>query len=116
MRKLLTMTLSVLALGACQHGQSQVPALLSDGDADTISKLEAALADAMGISKVTLGAGDPTTNSTVSVLPPKLNPSESRSTAMPTRFELLLKDGTCYAQREGSEDMISLAGISCKPA
>ena len=116
MRHLIASAVGLLALGACQHGAPASPAVLSDGSPETLAKLQATLADAMGVASVRLGAGDPTQTSTISVLPPALNPSEDRSTALPVQFDLILEGQTCYAIRQGTDEKLLLTDIPCQAA
>lgn len=113
-QRALTALLSGLILGACQHGASAVPAVLEDGSDATISMLKSHLADAMGVATVSLGAGDPTVGSTLSVLPPPLGEHETHSPATPTQFNLILIGNTCYAQRIESGARNELTGIRCR--
>jgi len=109
-----TTAVTALVLSACQHGTSAVPAVLADGSDETITALKAHLAEAMGVANVSLGAGDPTVMSSVSVLPPRLGDHETRSPALPTVFHLMLERDACYAVREGSEERLNLSGVPCR--
>ena len=114
-RKLSVASTLILA-SACQSMNSPQPALLVESDEASIEALKTALAGYLETASVRLGAGDPTVTSTVSVLPPPLNPNEDRSTAMPILFELWVDKGACYAVRDGHSDKIGLPGVSCVPA
>lgn len=106
--------ISAILLAACQHHDTPTPAVLVDGSDQSLSELSDQLASAMGVARVTLGAGDPTTTPSISVLPPALTDLEGRSTAMPTQFTLMLAGGECYAVRDETGDMIRLDGLTCR--
>jgi len=107
-------SLCALGLGACQHTDAPIPAVLADGSDETMAALKGHLADAMGTSRIELGAGDPTQTPSVSVLPPPLTDLETRSPATPTLFNLMMVGDTCYAVREGSDERIELTGVACR--
>jgi len=96
-RAQLALALGALAMAtACQSTPQQaVPAVLTDRGPETMDTLKATLASAMGKAQVELGAGDPTTTSAITVLPPPLGPMETASTAMPTQFNLMMRGDTC---------------------
>ncbi|MEM1150288.1 MAG: hypothetical protein AAGI03_07000 [Pseudomonadota bacterium] len=108
--------LGAAMLGGCQlTNEDAVPAVLMDDSAETMETLKATLADATGTASVELGAGDPTQTSAVTVLPPRLSPLETASTAMPTRFNLMMRGETCMVvhSETGEEFQIELP---CRPA
>lgn len=102
------------AVSACQTAAMPEPAVLNSTDQDSISKLKAVLAAEMGVAKIELGAVDLATQSTVSVLPPRLSGLETRSLAVPTQFDLFLKDGDCYIVRQGAEQLIAVPELECR--
>ncbi len=104
------------ALTGCQSLESPVPAVLASADADTMAKLKAALATAMGQAHVELGPGDPTRSSTLSVLPRPPGPPEDRSLAMPTIFRLEIEGGGCFVVREDGGARARIEGVACRPA
>lgn len=106
--------LSALLLGACQHSAATVPAVLVDASDETMDALKSHLAGAMGVNRVTLGAGDPTVQPQVSVLPPPLGEYETRSPARPTQFNLLLIGEACYAEHEDTGEKTELTGVRCR--
>ena len=107
-------SLSVIFIGACQHGSAPVPAVLADTSDETMAAMKAHLAGAMGVSKITLGAGNLTEVSTISVLPPPLGAHETRSLATPTQFNLIMIGDTCYAVRDDNKEKVELSGVSCR--
>ena len=106
--------IAALAVAGCQHNQGAVPAILADDSPETLSALKASLGTALNRAHIELGAGDPTTVSRVSVLPPRPTDLETRSPAMPEMFNLFIQDGRCYAVREGSETEVALPGVPCR--
>lgn len=114
MYRILASALATVSLGGCQHSTQAVPAVLADGSDAAMDRLRTHLAAAMGKANVTLGPGDPTTQSSVTVLPPPLGEHETRSPAAPTVFRLLIMDNICYAEREDSGARIELQGVPCR--
>ncbi|MBL8551068.1 MAG: hypothetical protein JNJ73_13865 [Hyphomonadaceae bacterium] len=106
----------LLALWACQSAPAETQAVLVSSDAATMEKVRDALADAMGRARVELGPGDLTLTSRVSVLPPPLGPHETRSLAAPTQFDLVLRNGACYAVRADTGAEHALTGVACRAA
>jgi len=115
-RAQLALALGALAMAtACQSTPQQaVPAVLADSRPETMDTLKATLASAMGQGRVELGAGDPTTTSAITVLPPPLGPMETASTAMPTQFNLMMRGNTCMVvhAETGEEHPMDLP---CRP-
>ncbi len=105
--------LLLAALAACDT--SPAPAVLTDASPETMTRLRAALAAALGRSSVTLGAGDVTAVPEVSVLPPAVTPLEGNSAAMPIVFDILLQNGDCYVRRRGTEELVPLTDVTCDP-
>jgi hypothetical protein len=77
--------------------------------------LKSGLAAAMGRTMIELGADKGQQSSTVSVLPQKLSEFETRSPERPTIFKLFVKDGICFAVRDGSDVEVPLPDVSCQP-
>nr|WP_070958836.1 hypothetical protein [Hyphomonas sp. Mor2] len=113
-KRALTVSLGTLLLGACQHQGQIVPAVIADGSDATMDRLKSHLADAMGLAQISLGAGDPTAQSNVTVLPPPPGRYEARSPVTPVQFRLILVGEDCYAEREGSGERIELTGVPCR--
>lgn len=103
-------------LTGCQLLGAPVPAVLTSADAETMAKVKAALAAAMGQAHVELGPGDPTRSSTLSVLPRPPGPPEDRSLAMPTIFRLEMEAGACFVVREDRGVRARIDGVTCRPA
>ncbi|MBB5519387.1 hypothetical protein [Amphiplicatus metriothermophilus] len=108
--------LIALMASACQsNGEGEgEPAALAAADAETMARAKAALAEAMGVAKVELGPGDPTKMSTLAVLPPRPTAHEDRSLARPTVFDIVLKDGRCFAVRRETGEAYELKDVSCR--
>ena len=113
--RILIPVIAALAVAGCQHNQGAVPAVLADDSAESLSALKAGLATALNRAHIELGAGDPTTVSSVSVLPPRPTDLETRSPAMPEIFNLFVQDGRCYAIRDGSDTEVPLPDVTCHP-
>jgi len=67
---------------------------------------------------VELGASDPTSSSTISVLPKSVTGSfgnDHANFALPTQFDLMMDGESCYLVKRGSDTKILLEGVSCKP-
>ncbi len=111
---LLSFLCAVMAIAACQMNDRRVPAVLASGDRDTLNALKAGLADVMGVARVELGAGDPTTESTVSVLPPALGPFETASPVVPRVFDLFVDEGICFAVARDTGEAFALEGVVCQ--
>ena len=103
------------AIIGCQSHTAPAPAVLVNTDEDTMRVLHAVLADAMGRAQIELGAGDPTQDSVIAVLPPPLGPGEDRSTATPAYFDLMLKGGDCILVRRETGETFALDGVQCNP-
>jgi hypothetical protein len=112
-----TILLSALLAGACQStAAAATPAVLTQADADTMTRLKATLAKAMGRAQVELGPGDPTQSSVLSVLPLPPGPLEDRSLAKPTIFRLEIEGETCLLIRQDTGARITLEGVGCRAA
>lgn len=103
------------ALSSCQSVEARHPAVLVRADAATMAALEAALAGAMGVARVDIGASDLTRSPAIPVLPAPPSPLEGRSPAEPVLFDLAMRGGSCLAVRRASGEEIKLRGVSCRP-
>lgn len=104
----------VIILSACQTPGSPSPAVLENSNEDNLAALRKGLAKAMGRANVALGPDDPTRNSSITVLPPPPGPSEDRSLAMPTYFDLMLVNNECVLAARESGDHFPLPGVACR--
>ena len=112
--KVISMVMSAALLSACQTPGAPSPAVLENADDDTMAALHARLASATGRASVTLGPGDLTQSSTISVLPPALGPNEDRSVATPTYFDLMMVDNKCVLVARATGARHPLDGVACR--
>lgn len=105
-----------LALGGCQSTAPAVPAVMISDDEAAMSALKQALAEAMGKARVELGAGDPTRQSRITVLPPRLGPLEGNSPSLPVAFDLMLSGETCFLVRVDTGARHDTPQIACAEA
>ncbi|MEO1322377.1 MAG: hypothetical protein AAFV59_05160 [Pseudomonadota bacterium] len=115
MIRIISLLAGTLALGACQHHSPAQPAVLADASAETLDAVKGNLAQAMNRGQIEIGAGDPTTIPSISVLPPPPSTFETQSPAMPTIFKLYVRDGLCFAIAEGTVEEVPLPGVACRP-
>ena len=106
---------AALGLGACQHASEAAPAVLQDRSDETMAAIRNALTETVGRANFEFGVSDPTANATLIVLPPPLSPHEDRSPAKPTVFDLVMKNGICYAIHPETRTEIELTGVPCQP-
>lgn len=92
------------------------PAELTDDSAETRAALKASLAGHVGRQNFEFGAGSLTGTSQITVLPPLPGPFETNSPAMTKTYDLLISGETCFARRQGEDDLIPLVDVLCKPA
>lgn len=114
MRLILALT-SLLGFTACQSVAADQAAWLTP-KADSLNDLKAVLGQMMQTRHIDLGPSDPTLSTSLTVLPPPVSPQETRSTALPVRFDLILRDGKCYVVRHDTGDSRELPQGACMPA
>ncbi|MEM9965759.1 MAG: hypothetical protein AAGC58_10475 [Asticcacaulis sp.] len=114
MRLILALT-SLLGFTACQSVATDQAAWLTP-KADSLNDLKAALGQMMQTKHIDLGPSDPTQSASLTVLPPPVSPHESRSTALPVRFDLIMRNGKCYVVRHDTGDSRELPQGACVPA
>jgi hypothetical protein len=109
-------TLAALCVGACQTvGRAAVqPAVLLEEQASTLETIKQTLTGLTQQGRVTLGPGDLTRNSLITVLPPPPGPYEGNSPSMPIYFELVTDGERCYLRERGKDVLHRLPGVSCK--
>lgn len=108
---------AVGGLSACQlpdMGQSGEPAVLTLADEGVLVEVKSVLADALGRAAVTLGPGDLTKVSIITVLPPRLGPLEGRSTTTPILFDVMIAGSHCFVVRRDTGDEYALPNIGCR--
>lgn len=108
--------LAVLGLGACQSQAVSQPAVLDAGDIESLARLKSAVAKAMGKARIEFGPGDLTTSSEIAALPPRSGPFESHSLALPTYFDLAMKNGDCVIVSRKTGEAFEAPKVLCKPA
>jgi len=108
---------AILGLSACQSAPAQepVPAVLVEVDEETVITIRTSVAAALNKATVELGAADLTTSSTLSVLPPRPTQYETRSLAKPILFDLMSDGEVCYLVQQGTNEMIVIEGVTCRP-
>lgn len=108
--------LIALCVGACQTvGSAAVqPAVLLEGQASALETVKQTLVELTQQGRITLGPGDLTRKSLISVLPPPPGPYEGNSPSMPTYFELVTDGERCYLRERGKDALHQLPGVSCK--
>lgn len=114
-RHALSFVIVAFAVSACQTAASSQPAVLTSDDAETIGALRNAIANALGVSLVEFGAGDPTREPFVSVLPPRPSTYETRSIAKPIIFDIIIGDNGCALVRQDTREIFDLSRRYCKP-
>jgi len=92
-------------------------ARLAKADAATMATVKETIADAMGRHDINFGPGDPTKQSTFSVLPRAPGAYDDRSLAQPTYFDLVMDgQGACFLKRRDTGETFALEGVKCRPA
>ena len=114
-RSVLSVGLLIGAVCACQTVEADVTAALASDDAETLASVKSALAEALDRTFVELGPQSATDPSVLSVLPLSPGPLETHSTAMPDYFDLMLRDGACYAIERKTGTAHLLEGVVCRP-
>ena len=104
----------LVGVSACQG--TPKPAVLTDTSPETMATVTGVLAAAVDRAQIELGAGDPTRDTFVSVLPPPPGPMEGNSPALPSVFDIILMDGDCYVQDRTTGTMYPLTGVECRSA
>ncbi|MFP1131605.1 hypothetical protein [Asticcacaulis sp. W401b] len=109
--------LCALGLVGCQTmaAGKAVPASVDLSDPQTVSRLKAALAPVIGRANIEFGPSAAAQTTLLGVLPPPLGPLETHSTAVPTVFDVVLKDGKCLAVRHDTGVETELKGVTCRP-
>lgn len=116
----MVMRIALLSLGAfavmgCSHTSAPVPATLTADTPEARALLIEHLSQAVGRANITLGPGDLSARSDVSVLPPPLGEHETRSPAQPAVFDLQISGDACYAVPRDGGAPIALPGVDCRP-
>lgn len=116
-RSIVFSALSGLVLAGCvccAPPSDDQPALLENGDAETLAELKIALGEALGRAQIEFGPWDPSVDTSLSVLPPPLSGDEGASPVLPVIFDLKLDGDTCYAVRRDTNETVSLGSLKCR--
>jgi hypothetical protein len=110
-------SLLAASVAACHTvaADSMRPAVLSDASPKTLAAVTQVLAKVTGQGRVALGPGDPTRDSTITVLPPAPGPYEGNSPSMPTYFELVTDGKACFLREREKQTLHPLSGVACRP-
>ena len=108
--------LAALAVCACQHASAETKAVLADDTEPTLGALKDALSEHMERDDIQFGVSDPTEQPIVSVLPRSLGADIGMSLALPTLFDLVLKDSVCFAIERETREAVALPNVPCRPA
>lgn len=104
-------------LTGCQSLPSAAqPAVLVQADDEAIARLKSAVASALGKARVDFGAINLEASPEIPVLPPQPGPFEGQSPALPTYFDLAVRDGECIIIKRSSGEVFKADGLNCKPA
>ncbi|MEM9570694.1 MAG: hypothetical protein AAF996_04455 [Pseudomonadota bacterium] len=115
-RASLSILLAAVGLGGCQHAsEDATPAVLADTSETNLDALKTAMANTMGRAQIELGVSDLSNSSRLAVLPPRLSPNDDRSPALPTYFDLVIKNGMCMAVHSETGSETELRDVACKP-
>ncbi len=90
------------------------PAVLEQGE-DNLAALKTELSSILGRANITIGADDPFTGSTVSVLPPPPGKLDDRNPSLPIMFDLTIEGGICHLTRRDTGETHALSAVSCRP-
>jgi hypothetical protein len=107
--------LSGVGISACASAQPPEPARFTNPDSATLAKVTARLSEALGRSRIELGAMDFANTTTVSVLPPPVDALDGRSPARPELFDVVLHNGRCALIARSDGRMIPLDAVACTP-
>jgi hypothetical protein len=110
----LILAAGTLAAAACQTASQPVAAHLDPATPEAMTAVRSVLAEAMGRTRIELGAGDPGRESVIAVLPLPIDPHEGNSLAKPTLFDILIQDGACFLRKQGEEKLYSLPSVTCR--
>ncbi|MFT3997128.1 MAG: hypothetical protein QM667_06960 [Asticcacaulis sp.] len=105
----------ITGLCGCQTvgAYTPVPATVDMRAPQTVERVKTALAKAVGRAQIELGAYEYPTPSVLSVLPPPPGPQETHSMAMPTVFDIAIRNGKCSAIRRDDGVAFGLDGVTC---
>ena len=91
------------------------PAVLASGDAASMALLKDAISEHVGRASIDLGTGDLTTQSMISVLPPRVTAMEGNSVALPKMLQLRMRADDCYIYDEAERRATLVRDLVCRP-
>lgn len=94
--------------------QSIQPAALSDTTAKTLNEIRNILAAHKERNNLKLGAIDKDLPNVISVLPRLPSKHDTLNFERPELFNIVVRDGQCFAQSQDDNALVLLSGISCK--
>lgn len=103
-----------LVLAACQTLAAGEGASLATLEPAAVGLAREDLARAMGLGRVELGGGDPTVDSQIVVLPPRVTPREGNSLATPRVFTIMLTETACVLKEQDGDLEVALPRSACR--
>jgi hypothetical protein len=105
-------TISLLNLG-CATNVGPQPARLSNTSPQTMERVKAVLATAMGTNRIELGPENLSTSTSLTVLPPPLGPMDTRSLAVPSVFDIVKEGPSCALVLRTNGRRFPMTGVAC---
>ncbi len=104
-----------IQLAGCNTTETAMrPATLKDSSPETMQKVTSAIAAHLGQTRIVLGAGEPTRETAIAVLPPQPTPLEGHSLAMPEMFDILTDSKSCFLRSRKTGETFRVAGVTCR--
>lgn len=107
-----------LGLTSCNTMKDTPPqeqaAVLTDLSESALEIVRSQLAIHKGQNSLKLGAVDPQNPSVVPVLPPLPSKHDTLNFGRPELFNIIVRDGQCFAKSQNDNALILLSGVSCK--
>lgn len=99
----------------CATADTPQQARLTSADAQSMTRVRAALATIIGRTRFELGPEDLTTSSTITVLPPPLGPMDTRSMAVPIVFDIVMIGQSCALVARDTKRTYPMDNVACTP-
>lgn len=106
----------LFAAGGCETAEDARPAVFARFDAAEQEALRLIIAEDLGRKPVRFGAGDPTREPRLVVLPPPLGPHETNSPALPIIYDIRMGAEGCFLRREDGDARLPLTSVDCRDA